>query len=135
MFLKPEHQAWLAALAASGRGGLKAEDDITRGLVWTTKIEIAADWSGDTIVASLGYEPDDGASEAADLSVDVSAFSGGVTTITLQLNGTGTGLLNADGDGDGVSSILFDIHRTPSGGAKYLAFGGYTHIIGSIGNV
>lgn len=135
MFLKPEHQSWLSACAQSGRGGAKLIDDITRGLVWQTKIKVPADWSGDAIVSSIGYEPDDGASEVADLSVTVSAFSGGFTTITLELNGTGTGGIAADGDGDGVSSILVDLYRTPSGGGKYFAGGFYTHIIGTVGNV
>lgn len=135
MILTPTQTAWLAAVSASDRGGLRAEDDITRGNVWTTKLEFDADWSGDTIVASLGFEADDGASETNDLSVDVSAFTGGKTTITLQLGSAGTSALPADSNGDGVYAMLFDIHRTPAGGSKYFAFGGWVKVLGSVGNV
>lgn len=133
--MNPQHAAWIAAMAASGRGGLKAADNIVRGEIWTTVINVAADWSADTVVASLGYEPDDGASETNDLSVNVGSYSGGLTPITLQLSAAGTAALAADPDGDGLVSILFDMHRTPAAGSKYLAFAGWTYITGSVGNV
>ena len=137
MALTPTQVAWLAALAETERGGLRAKDDITRGNVWTTKLEVAADWSADTIVASLGYGPDDGGSEANDLSVDVSSFTGGVTTITLQLGSVDTAALPLDSDGDGSYAMIFDIHRTAAaiGSTKYLAFGGWVNVLGSVGNV
>ena len=131
MMLDPRHAAWIAAMKAAGRGGLKAADNIVRGETWSTVIRVAADWSGDTITASLGYEPDDGVSEANDLSVNVGSYSG----ITLQLSSGSTATLEDDADGDGLVSVLFDLHRTPSGGSKYLAFGGWTYITGSVGNV
>ena len=103
MMLDPRHAAWIAAMKAAGRGGLKAADNIVRGETWSTVIRVAADWSGDTITASLGYEPDD-------LSVNVGSYSGSYTDITLQLSSGSTATLEDDADGDGLVSVLFDLH-------------------------
>ena len=134
-YLTPEQSAWLAAMSAAQRGGEKLKDNIVRGLAWATAIEFSADYSGDAFACSLGYEPDNGASETNDVTVTVGSFTGGKTLVTLSLNGTQTGALAADGDGDGLVPILFDLYRTPSGESKYLILAGYTLITGSVGNV
>src|SRR5688572_26000615 len=98
---------WLAALKAANKGPLIAPElpSATRGMYWSTTIELPGDWTGAALTGTVRASPD-ASTALATFSVSGPSVAVGTSTFTISLAaGTGansTGVLPADGDLDGV---------------------------------
>lgn len=125
-----QHGDWLRSLASAGKGGVELPP-IDRGLSYPLTLDIPLDVSGDSFAAALRIAPDAG--DAVEFGVSVGSWDGTYTPVTLTLTKTQVDNdLPADDDADGLTEMVMDVLRTPSGGTQYRFLGGNVFISGKV---
>lgn len=129
--METQHKDWLRALASAGKGGVTLPQ-IDRGLPYDLVVKIPLDVSGDTFAASLRVAPDAAGSTLADFTVSVGAWDGTYSPVTFSLTATQVNALPSDDDADGLTELVMDILRTPSGGSEYRYLAGNIYVSGKV---
>ncbi|HCS18461.1 MAG TPA: hypothetical protein DIW45_12515 [Erythrobacter sp.] len=124
-----QHGDWLRSLASAGKGGVELPP-IDRGLAYPLTLKIPMDVSSDSFAAALRIAPDSGTAVA--FSVSVGAWDGTYTPVTFSLTKSQVNSLPSDADADGLTEMVMDVLRTPSGGDEYRFFGGNVFVSGKV---
>lgn len=132
--MRTQWDAWLADLRAAGKGGERwPQLAIDRGRAWSKVLSFAADYSADAFACNLAASPD--GTTLVSPTVNVGAYSSGVTLVTLSLTAVQTAnlaLIPGDDDADGVEDLCFDLLRTPSGGSQGRIMAGIIPVSGKV---
>lgn len=132
--MQSQHQDWLAAMRAAGKGGVTLPQ-IDRGLAYALTLKIPLDVSADSFAASLRLAPDAAGATLADFTVSVGSWDGTYTPVTFSLTKTtvdGFASSIPDGDGNGLAEAVIDVLRTPSGEDQYRYLAGNIYISGKV---
>lgn len=120
--MQSQFPEWLSIAARDGRGGLAAEPPaIQRGRtrVMVLNLPVHADfgdWTSGTFAADLRLSPDAQGSPAASYTCVTGTPAGGLTPVTLTLEGGDQAGLPADGNADGVAELFLEVTYTDFGG-------------------
>lgn len=118
---------WLATL-----GALRADlPPCVRGLPVSHTLTYPGNVTTATLTGSIKAAPD-ATAELAIFTVGTPSFAGGVTTFPFSLSGSQTAALPADVDGNGVTTLVFDLLLTLSGGAPRRIAGGLFTVSGFV---
>lgn len=118
---------WLATL-----GALRADlPPCVRGLPVSHTLTYPDNVTTATLAGSIKAAPD-ATAELAVFTIGTPSFASGVTTFPLSLSGSQTGALPADVDGDGVTTLVFDLLLTLSGGPPQRIAGGLFPVSGFV---
>lgn len=129
--METQHSDWLRANASAGKGGVTLPQ-IDRGLPYELVVKVPLDVSADAFAGSLRVAPDASGSTLADFTVTVGAWDGTYTPVTFALTSTQVDALPVDGDADGLTELVMDILRTPSGGTEYRYLAGNIYVSGKV---
>lgn len=124
-----QHGDWLRSLASAGKGGAELPP-IDRGLAYSLTLKFPLDVSSDSFEAALRIAPDSGS--AVEFSVSVGAWDGTYTPVIFSLTKSQVNALPSDADADGLTEMVMDVLRTPSGGTQYRFLGGNIFISGKV---
>ena len=108
---------------------------IDRGLAYELVVKIPLDASSDSFSSSLRAAPDAGDPTLEDFTVSVGSWDGTYTPVTFSLTKSevvGLDTSAPDADADGLTELVMDILRTPSGGDEYRYLGGNIFLSGKV---
>lgn len=131
--METQHGDWLRANASAGKGGVTLPQ-IDRGLPYELVVKVPLDVSTDAFSASLRVAPDASGSTLADFTVTVGTWDGTYTPVTFALTSVQVDALPVDADADGLTELVMDILRTPSGGTEYRYLAGNIYVSGKVTN-
>lgn len=132
--MQSTRQEWLTQMKWDGHAGRQLTS-IPRGLDWSVTLNFGIDWSADSFFMSLREEPDAPDPTTVDVTINVGAYSGGVTPVTLSLTAAQTAALPADDNGDDLKELFYDILRQTGGaGAKRRIMAGNIYVSGKVTN-
>lgn len=129
--METQHRDWLRALASAGKGGITFPQ-IDRGLSYPLTVKIPLDVSADGFAAALRLAPDASGATLADFAVSVGAWDGTYTPVTFTLSQAQVNALPDDADADGITELVMDILRKPSGEPQYRYLAGNIYISGKV---
>lgn len=129
--METQHGDWLRANASAGKGGVTLPQ-IDRGLPYELVVKIPLDVSADAFAGSLRVAPDASGVTLADFTVTVGAWDGIYTPVTFALTSIQVDALPDDDDADGLTELVMDILRTPSGGTEYRYLAGNIYVSGKV---
>ena len=121
------YASWLASL-----GALRADlPPCVRGLAVSHTLTYPGNVTTATLAGSIKASPD-APTELAALTVSTPVFADGVTTWTFSLSGGQTLALPADTTFNGVTTLIYDLLLTLSGGTAQRIAGGLFPISGFV---
>lgn len=124
---------WLAALAASGKGGTpEATLYCDRGVPFSKLISVQSDLTGSTIRGEVRASPDATGTALASFTVSALSVVSGVTGFTISLDEATVNALPAPGDGEGVALLVYDLLITPAASSEERLFGGIFQVTGQV---
>ena len=130
--MSTQYTTWLKSLGALRADlALPKVQPAVRGKAVSHTVTYLGNVTTATLAGSIKAAPD-ATAELAVFTIGTPVFANGVTTWTISLSGLQTGALPADDDGDGVSTFIYDLILTLSGGTAQRIAGGLFEVSGFV---